>query len=451
METKIKWNEGEGYITATYEGSGNGSASISSDVNEGIDREQSIKVETTDKSVSATLIVSQEGLREVFEPSDGLFVLVDGGTYNVLKVGGDTPDVPVAVYTRLSYLESTGKQYINTGYIVQEDDVIEMQYTKFERTTVVEYMFGTSDSNGNLWAYINSNSIYSRFGSDENKSLSSTRWKNVLTIQRGSVNIDGTTGTLELDGMPQSPLYIFAMNNKGTATGLSTIKTTGFTIYKASGEIVMKLRPCMRNEDGAIGMLDLVSGNFFENLGSADFLYGGGANIHTGYEMMDYLDCKNDKVFDTGVYADKTTYVEVLFRRSVTDVSEYLYGTTSTTSSRFTAYLTSSGYWRYGSGAPTFSINDTLLHYARVTPGKTTVDNTSKTFTVSEFTSPFTIPLGGYTTADGIAVPDYQGHIYYFRMWHGDELVADLMPCKRLSDGVEGFWDCVTQSFVEPI
>lgn len=85
METKIKWNEGEGYITATYEGSGSGSASISSDVNEGIDREQSIKVETTDKSVSATLVVTQEGLREVFTPSDGDFVLADGGTFNVLK------------------------------------------------------------------------------------------------------------------------------------------------------------------------------------------------------------------------------------------------------------------------------------------------------------------------------------------------------------------------------
>lgn len=85
METKIKWNEGEGYITATYEGSGSGSASISSDVNEGIDREQSIKVETTDKSVSATLVVSQEGIREIFVASDGEFVLNDSGTFNVLK------------------------------------------------------------------------------------------------------------------------------------------------------------------------------------------------------------------------------------------------------------------------------------------------------------------------------------------------------------------------------
>jgi hypothetical protein len=86
-ETKIKWNEGEGYITASYEGSGNGSASISSDVNEGIDREQSIKVETTNGNdpKSENVLVKQVGLREVFEPSDGEFVLADGGTFNVLK------------------------------------------------------------------------------------------------------------------------------------------------------------------------------------------------------------------------------------------------------------------------------------------------------------------------------------------------------------------------------
>ena len=87
METKIKWNEGEGYITATYGGSGSGSASISSDMNEGIDRVQSITVETTQgtgkKSVDVS--VKQNGMREVFLASDGDFILADGGTYNTLK------------------------------------------------------------------------------------------------------------------------------------------------------------------------------------------------------------------------------------------------------------------------------------------------------------------------------------------------------------------------------
>lgn len=453
METKIKWQEGEGYITATYTGSGSGSASISSDENEGIDRTQSITVETTlgSNPKSESVQVTQIGLREVFEPSDGLFVVADGGTYNVLKIGGDTPDVPVETYTRLTYLESTGTQYINTGYIVQEDDVIEMQYTKPERTTNTEYMFGASDDYNHLWVYINSNSIYPRFGSNTQPTLSSTRWKNIIKIQRGSVDIDGTTGTLALDGMPLVHLYIFARNNDGTATDFSTIKSTGVTITKTSGELVMKLRPCMRDSDGAIGMIDLVSGRFCENLGTEPFLYAGGARMQAGYEIMDYLDFKNDKVFDTGFYSNETTSVEVLFRRTDTASAEYLFGTTSTSDSRFTAYLTSSGYWRHGAVYASISIKDELLHYGSVTPKKTFVDNTSKTFTVAAYTSPFTIPVGGYKPATGVATADYQGHLYYFRMWHGDEVVVDYMPCKRLSDGVEGFWDCVTQSFVEPI
>ena len=415
------WNDG-GNLSVTYDGSGAGEAVFTSEENTGAER--TMKVSFID--ASRNLIVVR----------------------TVRQAGGGVSE---ETYTRLSYIECTGAQYINTGYVVQEDDAIEMQYTKPVRTTVTEYFFGASDSNGNLWAYVNSNSIYPRFGSDAQPTLSSTRWRNILTVQRGSVNIDGTTGTLSLDGMPQVPLYIFARNNNGTAAGFATIKSTGVTITKTSGEVVMKLRPCKRNVDGAIGMLDVVSGRFCENLGTEPFLYAGGARITDGYEIMDYLDFKNDKVFDTGFYSNETTSVEVLFRRTDTASAEYLFGVTSTTDSRFTAYLTSSGYWRHGAAYASITIKDMLLHYGSVTPTKTFVDNSSKTFTVAAYTSPFTIPVGGYKPATGVATADYQGHIYYFRMWHGDEVVVDYMPCKRLSDGVEGFWDCVTQTFVESL
>lgn len=87
METKIKWNEGDGHITATYDGSGNGSAFISSDRNESVDREQDITVKTTAGAnpKTETVRVKQIGLREVFNASDGAFVLADGGTFNVMK------------------------------------------------------------------------------------------------------------------------------------------------------------------------------------------------------------------------------------------------------------------------------------------------------------------------------------------------------------------------------
>lgn len=88
METIIKWNEGEGNIVATYEGSGNAPISIASDVNEGIDREQTISVSTIEGNnpKSVDVIVRQTGLREIFMASDGDFLLADGGTFNTLKV-----------------------------------------------------------------------------------------------------------------------------------------------------------------------------------------------------------------------------------------------------------------------------------------------------------------------------------------------------------------------------
>ena len=415
-----QWASG-GKLSASYNGAGNDVVTISADANDGDERTMELRFIDASRSIVVTRMIKQMARSATTE-----------------------------TYTRLTYIECSGSQYINTGYIVQEDDIIEMQYTKPERTTVIEYFFGASDSNGNLWAYVNSNSIYPRFGSDTQPTLSSTRWKNILTVQRGSVNIDGTTGTLGLDGMPQVPLYIFAMNNNGKAAGFAKIKSTGCTITKASGELVMKLRPCMRNADGVVGMLDVVSGQFFENLGSAPFSYSGAAHTPAGYEILDYLAFDNDKVFDTGVYGNEITYIELLFRRTDNSGADYIFGTSS--GSRMTGYLSSSGYWRYGSGAPKFNTNNLLLHYASVSPGKTFIDNTIKTFTVgSAFTTAFTIPVGGHKPSSGVATPAYQGHIYYFRMWHGDEVVVDFMPCKRLSDGVEGFWDCVTNTFVEPI
>lgn len=451
MATKVKqWNDG-GSLSATYEGSGDGEAVFTSDSYEGIDREMAVSFVGGGLTIERK--VKQEGIRLRFVTTDNkVFCLSDSGRFGVLK-GGFEPEEPptMETYTRLMFLESNGEQYINLDYIVKEDDVIEMTFIKPVRTTASEYMFGAYDGKGSLWSYIMSNSTYNSFGSSSNVSLSSTRWKNRIRIQRGSVDIEGTTGSLSLDNMPQTPLYLFARNYNGSANGFCAIKTTGFTITKTSGEVVMKLRPCKRDKDGVIGMIDVVSGKFFENLGEgASFAYSGEAKVTAGYEIIDYLAFNDDKIIDTGVYGNERTSFEILFERTDISGSDYLFGCSS--NDRITGYLAQSGYWRYGNGYPTFNTNDVILHYAIVTAGKTTIDNTSKTFTVgSAFETTFTIPVGGHKPASGVATPNYQGYIYCFRMQIDDEYVVDFIPCKRLSDGVEGFWDCVTQTFFEPI
>ena len=79
------WHDG-GSLTATYEGSGDGSAVFSSDVAEGLDREMIVVFRDGGRTVAVERKVLQVGMREMFVPSDGDLTLADGGTYNVLKI-----------------------------------------------------------------------------------------------------------------------------------------------------------------------------------------------------------------------------------------------------------------------------------------------------------------------------------------------------------------------------
>ena len=53
--------------------------------------------------------------------------------------------------THASHTECNGQQYINTGYIVQEDDVIEMMYISTSTTSADKALYGCYDNNGNIW------------------------------------------------------------------------------------------------------------------------------------------------------------------------------------------------------------------------------------------------------------------------------------------------------------
>lgn len=365
----------------------------------------------------------------------------------VLKAGATEE-----IYTRLTYIECTGAQYINTGYVVQEDDVIDMYYITTSTTSADKALFGVYDDDGNIWASIYSNTAYIRFGSDASTSISNARQRYKLTLQKGSVDIDGSKGTPAFTSMPTSPLYLFARNNKNTGVGMyGYCRCMSFSIKNGSGEIVRDMWPCKRDSDGAIGMIDLVSGQFFANEGSGeDFVAGGEARMGEGYEAIPYVTFKKDRLYDLGI-VNNTYTIEVMFARSEKSTTPYLYGcVTSPHTASVSAYLSSGGAWRFGTSYKGLSTNNTFINRVIVSNGKTEFNFAAGTFTKSTFTTPDTVVLGGYRAASGSLTRNYQGKVYYIRIT-GDEPVIDYLPCKRLSDGVEGFWNCVTQTFVEPM
>lgn len=422
-------------------------------INEGIDKQIQVDAICGDKADTLTLI--HEGLRQPFGlKGGGVFRVKGGGRFGVLKVGNPIePPTPMETYTRLTYIECTGEQYINTGYVVQEDDVIEMMYISTSTTSADKALFGCYDDNGNIWFSIYSNTGYVRYGSSASASITNARMTYKLTMKKSSVVLDsGNSATPNFVGLPQVPLYLFARNNKNTGVGMyGYCRCMSFSIKNGSGEIVRDMWPCKRDSDGAIGMIDLVSGQFFANEGSGeDFVAGGEARMGEGYEAIPYVTFKKDRLYDLGI-VNNTYTIEVMFARSEKSTTPYLYGcVTSPHTATVSAYLSSGGAWRFGTSYKGLSTNNTFINRVIVSNGKTEFNFAAGTFTKSTFTTPDTVVLGGYRAASGSLFKSYQGKVYYIRIT-GDEPVIDYLPCRRLSDGVEGFWDCVTQTFIEPI
>lgn len=417
-----QWNNG-GSLSIAYTGEGDGTAVFSSTQNDGDEREMEVSFIDTSRNV---VVVRR-----------------------VVQAAGQTS---VETYTRLAYIECTGSQYINTGYVVQEDDTIEMMYISTSTTSADKALYGCYDSNGNIWFSIYSNTGYVRFGSSASASITNARMTYKLTMKKSSVVLDsGNSATPDFAGLPQVPLYLFARNNKSEGVGMfGYCRCLNFTIKNGSGEIVMDMLPCKRNSDGAVGMIDLVSGNFFANQGTGDdFIAGGEAMMGDDYEYISYVTFAKNKLYDLGIV--KSTYqLEVMFARNEKRATPYLYGcVTSPHTASVTAYMSSGGSWRFGSSYKGLNTNNTLIHRTIISNGKTEFDFTSGTFTKSTFTTPDTVVLGGYRAASGSLTKGYQGKVYYFKITEGSDVILDWLPCRRKSDGVEGFWDCVTQTFVE--
>lgn len=455
MATLVKrWPTGTGNLAVTYEGSGDGTAVFTSDTNEGIDRVMDVAFKAGD--VVEQRIVTQEGLRQPYGlVGGGVYRVRGGGRYGVLKVGEPiVPPTPLETYTRLTYIECDGQQYINTGYVVQEDDVIEMMYISTSTTSTDKALYGCYDDNGNIWFSIYSNTGYVRFGSSASASITNARMTFKLTMKKSSVVLDsGNSATPNFVGLPQVPLYLFARNNKSTGVGMyGYCRCLGFSIKKSSGEEMMNLKPCKRDSDGAIGMIDLVSGQFFGNEGTGeDFIAGGEVKVTDDYEVIDYVTFAKNKLYDLGIVNSNQT-IEVMFARSEKSTTPYLYGcVTSPHTASVSAYLSSGGAWRFGSSYKGLSTNNTFINRVIVANGTTNYNFTAGTFTKSTFTTPDTVVLGGYRAASGALTKNYQGKVYYIRITQGGNPIIDYYPCKRLSDGVEGFWDSVSQTFIEPM
>lgn len=169
------------------------------------------------------------------------------------------------------------------------------------------------------------------------------------------------------------------------------------------------------------------------------------------YTFLEYLQFNKDRRFDTGIVPTQNTVIEITFTRENSNAA-YLYGVRDTANTAsVTAYLSTSGGWRFGNKYKGYSLELDTVHTAKVQKSGITMDGAKTAWTSSNFTANATLVVGtSRGTGGGMTAAQFIGKIYSFKMYSGSTLVLDWLPCKNES-GDEGFFDNVTGTFVQPI
>lgn len=182
-------------------------------------------------------------------------------------------------YTRLEYIESDGRQYIDTGYFPCELTRVVTAITPTSGNTTNGVFGGRTDNEVSTFSLWCVNGVY-RTDFDTNSQHVTTDVKVETGVR---VEVDKDRGTTKLGsktftqtGMgfrAANSMHVFAVNpdSRGPRYFRGRIET--FSIYE-SGLLEHELVPARRASDGAVGMYDTVGGTFLANSGSGAFKAG---------------------------------------------------------------------------------------------------------------------------------------------------------------------------------
>lgn len=179
-------------------------------------------------------------------------------------------------YTELEYIQSSGTQYIDTGFKPNQDTrvVMDLQLTAADKT---QYAFGCRSSEGGAAPYFGllfrpaSTGVRSDYGSTQ-QTFSQTATTNRITIDRnknitaiGSETVTHTAETFSVD----YTLQLFGTNDGGVYTWFLSGKFFSCQIYD-NGALIRDYVPC-QVVTGDIGLYELVEGKFYSNAGTGVF------------------------------------------------------------------------------------------------------------------------------------------------------------------------------------
>ena len=185
-------------------------------------------------------------------------------------------------YTVLEYIESTGTQYINTGYIPTANTK-HVSTAMILATTNYEAIFGAKGTSFCVQRFGTNPAVYAELrgaGSSGTATIQisdNVKYTFSLDAATSSFAVDDTVKTFTAGTTaPTTPIWIFAKQNGG-GEGLdisgSLQRHYQDKIYDGA-TLVRNMIPVRRNSDSVLGMYDTVNNVFYTNAGTGTFIAG---------------------------------------------------------------------------------------------------------------------------------------------------------------------------------
>lgn len=190
---------------------------------------------------------------------------------------GETHTAPVkglpSGFTKLAYIQSSGTQYINTGFKPNQNTrvVVDMQLTDsaLEQTPFLARKASQEKSFG---IFLRSSGWAVDYGT-----LRLNFSPKITATERLSLDFDKTKVTMNGETLTFSAqefltpvnLFLFVRNTNGTLNNYAIAKLYFCRIYD-NGTLVRDFIPCI-NASGEVGLYDLVTQAFYGNAGTGTF------------------------------------------------------------------------------------------------------------------------------------------------------------------------------------
>jgi len=382
------------------------------------------------------------------------------------------------------YLQSTGDQYIDTGYQASGDTRVELDMAFVDPITAASaYPFGVSAASSGLMygMYVNP-SLYcgwncadgtANWGSFGCQATARRRTYVVdgfankyAVIDYGVTNQSGLVSTVHT-GTTLYTLPVFGnkANSRNAVTQKTAMKLYGFRIYERDA-LVRNFVPCVKG--GIAGLKETLSGAFYTDRSSSpeNRLVAGGDVLREDDEP--YVKGDGFQSLDTGVFIDTSMRFELDFAPERTSGTKYLFGSTTAANGKlvFSSYIadgamtvvcqTNVANWQAVgavSSARKRLVVDMPNRNIKVYESNVLLHDTSLAGKIGEagdvYETRCAVPLLGNKLGGSEPSSIAAAKIYGYKVYRGETLLHDFKP--YVKDSVVGLRDAVTDAFIASV